>query len=68
MDYYLHEKYSIKQLERISKEIRKEYKETPISFYTKTDLILKKYEIENSINCLSFNSNIDMNIAKKIFF
>ena len=67
MDYHLHEKYSIKQLERISKEIRKEYKETPISFYTKSDLIFKKYEIEKSINCISFNSNIDMNIAKKHF-
>jgi len=67
MDYYLHEKYSIKQLEKISKEIRKEHKETPISFYTKTDLIFKKYDIEKSINCISFNSNIDMNIAKKHF-
>ncbi|MDA9558705.1 uroporphyrinogen decarboxylase [Alphaproteobacteria bacterium] len=67
MDYYLHEKYSIKQLEKISKEVRKEYKETPISFYTKTDLTFKKHEIEKSINCLSFNSNINMNIAKKYF-
>ena len=31
------------------------------------DLIFKKYEIEKSINCLSFNSNIDMNIAKQYF-
>ena len=67
MDYYLHEKYSIKQLKKISNEIRKQYKEIPISFYTKTDLIFKNYEIEKSINCLSFNSNIDMNIANKYF-
>jgi uroporphyrinogen decarboxylase len=67
MDYHLHEKYSIKQLQKISKEVRKENKEIPICFYTKKDLIFKNNEIEKSINCLSFNSNIDMNIAKKHF-
>ena len=67
MDYQLHEKYSIKQLQKISKEVRKENKEIPICFYTKKDLIFKNNEIEKSINCLSFNSNIDMNIAKKHF-
>ena len=67
MDYYLHEKYSIKQLKKISKEIRKDYKEIPISFYTKSNLMVKNYDIEKNINCLSFNSNIDMNIAKNFF-
>lgn len=67
MDYYLHEKYSINQLKKICKEIRIEYKEIPISFYTKSDLVFKNYEIEKSINCLSFNSNTDMNIAKNYF-
>ena len=67
MDYYLHEKYSIRQLKKISKEIRLVYSEIPISFYTKSDLTNKNYNIERSINCLSFNSNIEMQLAKNYF-
>ncbi len=67
MDYDTHEKYSIKQIKKISREIRHEFDHIPIFFYTKSDLINKKYNIEKSINCLSFNSNTEMNVAKNYF-
>ena len=67
MDYNLHQLFSINQLKKISKEIRTDFPDVPISFYTKSDLINKSNNLETNIHCLSFNSNIDMNLANNFF-
>jgi uroporphyrinogen decarboxylase len=64
MDFRMHEKYSIEQLKKISKNIRKKYPNIPIIYYTKSSR-LRHYNLEQYINCLSLNSNVSIIEEKK---
>ncbi len=65
LDCNLHRKFSLDQVKKISIEIKKFNNDIPITFYTKSNLINEKNFIENYIDCISFNSNIDMTTADK---
>ena len=59
MDYRMHEKYSVIQLKKISKQIKEKYPYVPIIYYTKNTQFLDN-QINNYINCLSLNSNVSL--------
>ena len=64
MDNTMHEKYSMEQVKKITKLIKKKHPNIPIIYYS------KKYHFfdENKnqyINCLSLNSNVSLKEQKK---
>ena len=66
MDYYMHQKYSTRQVKKIAKLVRKKYPNIPIIYYSKNFLFLDK-EIKNYLSCLSLNSNISLKEQKNYF-
>ncbi len=59
MDYSMNEKYSIQQIKKISREVKKKYPTIPIIYYTK-NFQYNDHQIEKYINCLSLNSNVNL--------
>ena len=59
MDYNMNRKYSIQQIKKISKDIKKKYPNIPIIYYTK-NFQFDDYKIEEYINCLSLSSNVNL--------
>ena len=66
MDYYMHEKYSTRQVKKIAKLVRNKYPKIPIIYYSKNFHFLDG-EVNNYLNCLSLNSNINLKEQKKYF-
>ena len=66
MDNTMHKKYSIEQVKKISKAIKKKYPDIPIIYYSKNYQFLDN-DINQYINCLSLNSNISLKEQKKHF-
>ena len=66
MDYYMHQKYSTRQVKKIAKSVREKYPNIPIIYYSKNFQFLDK-EANNYLNCLSLNSNISLKEQKKYF-
>ena len=66
MDYYMHQKYSTRQVKKIAKLVREKYPNIPIIYYSKNFQFLDK-EANNYLNCLSLNSNISLKEQKKYF-
>ena len=66
MDYAMHKKYSIEQVTKISKLIKKKYPTIPIIYYSKKFQFLDN-NLDKYINCLSVNSNISLKEQKKCF-
>ena len=66
MDYYMHQKYSTRQIKRISRLIREQHPNIPIIYYSKNFQFFNK-EVNNYLNCLSLNSNISLKEQKKYF-
>ena len=64
MDYNMHQKYSTRQVKKISRSVREKYPDIPIIYYSKNFNFLDK-EINNYLNCLSLNSNISLKEQKK---
>ena len=59
MDNFLFEKYFLKELKRICKQIKQKYPSIPISLFTKSNYTLNN-NIYEYIDCISFNSHIRM--------
>ena len=66
MDYFLHQKYSTRQVKKIAKVVREKYPNIPIIYYSKNFQFLEK-EANSYLNCLSLNSNISLKEQKKYF-
>ena len=66
MDFYMHQKYSTKQVKKIVKSVKEKHPYIPIIYYSKNFLFLDK-DVNNYINCLSLNSNISLKEQKKHF-
>ena len=66
MDYYMHKKYSTRQVKKIAKSVKEKYPDIPIIYYSKNFQFLDK-EANNYLNCLSLNSNISLKEQKKYF-
>ena len=66
MDYYMHQKYSTRQVKKIAELVRKKYPFIPIIYYSKNFQFLDK-EANKYLNCLSINSNISLKEQKKYF-
>jgi len=66
MDYYMHQKYSIRQIRKIVKSVKEKHPYIPIIYYSKNFQFLDK-EINDHLNCLSLNSNISLKEQKKYF-
>ena len=64
MDYYMHQRYSTKQVKKIAKSIKEKHPNIPIIYYSKNFHFLDK-EVNNYLNCLSLNSNISLKEQKK---
>ncbi len=64
MDYYLHQKYSARQVKKIAKAVKEKYPDIPIIYYSKNFQFLDK-EVNSYLNCLSLNSNISLTEQKK---
>ena len=59
MDFYMHQKYSTKQVKKIVKLVRKKYPSIPIIYYSKNFQFFDK-KANIYLNCLSLNSNISL--------
>ena len=66
MDYYMHQKYSIRQVKKIAVSIKEKYSNIPIIYYGKNFNFLDM-DANNYLNCLSLNSNISLKEQKKYF-
>ena len=66
MDYYMHQKYSTRQVKKIANSVRKKYPNIPIIYYSKIFQFLDK-DVNNYLNCVSINSNISLKEQKKHF-
>tara|TARA_A100001011_G_scaffold140654_2_gene148685 strand:- start:19842 stop:20864 length:1023 start_codon:yes stop_codon:yes gene_type:complete len=66
MDYNMNKKYSIQQMKKISKGIKKKHPNIPIIYYTK-NFQFDDNNIEEYINCLSLNSNVNLKRETKYF-
>ena len=66
MDYYMHQKYSSRQVKKIAKAVKEKFPDIPIIYYSKNFHFLDK-EVNNYLNCLSLNSNISLKEQKKYF-
>ena len=66
MDYYMHQKYSTRQIKRISRLVREQHPNIPIIYYSKNFQFFNK-DVNNYLNCLSLNSNISLKEQKKYF-
>ena len=66
MDYYMHQKYSTREIKKIVKLIKEKYPYIPIIYYSKNFQFLDK-DVNNYLNCLSLNSNISLKIQKEYF-
>ena len=64
MDYYMHQKYSTRQVKKIANSVRKKYPNIPIIYYSKIFQFLDK-DVNNYLNCVSINSNISLKEQKK---
>ncbi|MDA9708716.1 uroporphyrinogen decarboxylase [Alphaproteobacteria bacterium] len=64
MDYFMHQKYSIKQIKKIARAVKEKYPNIPIIYYSKNFHFLDA-ETNNYLNCLSLNSNISLKEQKK---
>ena len=56
MDNTMHKKYSIEQVKKISKAIKKKYPDIPIIYYSKNYQFLDN-DINQYINCLTFHTS-----------
>ena len=66
MDYYMHQRYSTRQVKKIAKLVREKHPDIPIIYYSKNFQFSDK-EAHNYLNCLSLNSNISLKEQKKYF-
>jgi len=66
MDYLMHSKYSLEAIRNIAIKIKKKHPEIPIILYTKSNILNNYKEIESYIDCISLNSNVDLNLAKAL--
>ncbi len=66
MDYIMHRQYSIKAIRDIAIKIKKLYPKIPIILYTKSNILDNCKYIEKHIDCISFNSNVDIELAKNL--
>ncbi len=64
MDNTMHKKYSIEQVKKITKAIKKKYPNIPIIYYSKKYHFFDE-DLNQYINCLSLNSNISLREQKK---